>query len=1056
MRNLKRVLSLALAALMLMGMMVVGAGAASKDFTDADEITNVEAVDVMVGLGILEGGDKGDFQPNSILTREQAAKIICYMLLGEENAEKLTTNYSIFSDVPANRWSAPYISYCVNLGILAGDGNGHFFPEGKLTGVAFAKMLMVALGYNAERENFVGNNWEINVSAAAIAAGVAPKALDLSKELSRQDAAQMAFNTLKATMVEYNNDNTIIIGGETIISTTGKATAVAQDPYTDTMKTEYLQFAEKYFSDLKMNDDTDAFGRPAHTWVYAKEEIGTYVNEDERVASYTTGVEGGDVYNDLGSTAAKYDLTYYVNGVALSTGDTKAQADKLTKKNDDPMKTTGNGVLTEVFVNSDDEEVTIVEIHSYLAKVNADYNEKTDKVSLTIYTGVNKTGSTPTETTLVRSVSGEDFAVADYVKDDMVVVTFAGKDKEVQSITDPQVVSEVEITAYSTYGKDYENRAYMMKSVTADGEKYDASEDSAWQAEFMYNYTLSQMKDHTWNVYLDQYGYVLGLENVEATTNYAFLVGYQSGSDVLATAIDKALVITIDADNNATLKVVEARDNKLSSAEEDQLFGSSAVTHTNGAINKWVTYEMDDDVMVLKTCVDDQFHSTNTSGSIDKENATLNGNKIAADGDYDGAMAGAKYGNSKSVYVSVDADTSVISGTGSIVKINGTSVGIKNTSIEKTTGTTNAYGSYVLYDGDGYVKYAIVVGEDGSIADRLVYLTDGITEKYYDKELDKDIYVYEGIIGGEQNDRILSEVAEDTARDDLKEGVLYVASFDADGIITDMVAKADNWTSANTANNKAAKYVQATSGQGTLPADTELFLKGMTLYVTAANNNHYVILDDECVFYVRGTDSNGKRYSDYEQFADADNAMAALGNSNKFTGSFVAICDPDTGYATTIIINDAKYEQDDDTPSTGDGEINLSGVKIGGTSVASAEGYSDIDDAVANARTVYLSSAQLAKGLSQYTATTTDSTATAIQAVYKVFNDADSVYAFAHDDNDVGSATTVVSGKTITVTEGTVTALGDGNVVVVRANDSTDSTNTGNLTYFAYIISEKA
>ena len=94
MRNLKRTLSLALAAVMLMGMMVVGAGAASKDFTDAGEIKNVEAVDVMVALGILEGGDKGDFQPNSILTREQAAKIICYLLLGTESAEKLTTIWS--------------------------------------------------------------------------------------------------------------------------------------------------------------------------------------------------------------------------------------------------------------------------------------------------------------------------------------------------------------------------------------------------------------------------------------------------------------------------------------------------------------------------------------------------------------------------------------------------------------------------------------------------------------------------------------------------------------------------------------------------------------------------------------------------------------------------------------------------------------------------------------------------------------------------------------------------------------------------------------------------
>ena len=46
MRNLKRVLSLALASVMLLGMMVVGASAADKtyaDLTDSDKITNQEA-----------------------------------------------------------------------------------------------------------------------------------------------------------------------------------------------------------------------------------------------------------------------------------------------------------------------------------------------------------------------------------------------------------------------------------------------------------------------------------------------------------------------------------------------------------------------------------------------------------------------------------------------------------------------------------------------------------------------------------------------------------------------------------------------------------------------------------------------------------------------------------------------------------------------------------------------------------------------------------------------------------------------------------------------------
>ena len=92
MRNLKRTLSLVLASAMLVGMMVTGASAVSGDFNDSDEITNTEAVDVMTAIGVFEGTDKGDFNPTGILTREQAAKIVAVMLLGEEDANKLSTN----------------------------------------------------------------------------------------------------------------------------------------------------------------------------------------------------------------------------------------------------------------------------------------------------------------------------------------------------------------------------------------------------------------------------------------------------------------------------------------------------------------------------------------------------------------------------------------------------------------------------------------------------------------------------------------------------------------------------------------------------------------------------------------------------------------------------------------------------------------------------------------------------------------------------------------------------------------------------------------------------
>ena len=53
MRNLKRALSLALAAAMLISLMVVGASAAS--YGDQDQVSQTEAVDVLTGLGIVGG-----------------------------------------------------------------------------------------------------------------------------------------------------------------------------------------------------------------------------------------------------------------------------------------------------------------------------------------------------------------------------------------------------------------------------------------------------------------------------------------------------------------------------------------------------------------------------------------------------------------------------------------------------------------------------------------------------------------------------------------------------------------------------------------------------------------------------------------------------------------------------------------------------------------------------------------------------------------------------------------------------------------------------------------
>ena len=138
MRNLRRALSLALASVMVLGLMIVGSNAMTADFGDADQIDEQysEAIDVLSTIGLFDGmnDDENSFEPVGTLTRAQAAKLLTVMRLGADRAESLDKNTQIFQDVPKGNWAAGFIAYCSSVGILAGNGDGTFDPDGKLTG----------------------------------------------------------------------------------------------------------------------------------------------------------------------------------------------------------------------------------------------------------------------------------------------------------------------------------------------------------------------------------------------------------------------------------------------------------------------------------------------------------------------------------------------------------------------------------------------------------------------------------------------------------------------------------------------------------------------------------------------------------------------------------------------------------------------------------------------------------------------------------------------------------------------------------------------------------
>ena len=209
MRTLKKTLSLLLAVALVLSLTVVGASAAYtgnkvdtlKDAADVGADYS-EAVGVMVGLGIIEGYDDGTLRPETTYTREQAAKIIAYMQLGPKDADSLRCTKAPFTDVAADRWSAGYIAYCVEQGIIDGMGDGTFQPEAQLTGYQWAKMLLCAVGYGRNDE-YVGSSWSLNTAKDALDKGIFDGDLVGADHtpLQRQQAILYAFNTLTSVGV---------------------------------------------------------------------------------------------------------------------------------------------------------------------------------------------------------------------------------------------------------------------------------------------------------------------------------------------------------------------------------------------------------------------------------------------------------------------------------------------------------------------------------------------------------------------------------------------------------------------------------------------------------------------------------------------------------------------------------------------------------------------------------------------------------------------------------------------------------------------------------------
>jgi len=226
MRNLKRVLSLVLATVMLLGMMVMSTSAANvSDFSDADQIGNLEAASIVTGLGIFVGDTSGNFDPQRPVTRAEMATIICKILYGSNVNGDNFKGIGTFTDAKTYQggWAEGYINMCQSQGIVNGYNATTFGASDTVTTWQAALMLQRALGWWAPAADEPIN--ELSVTGKAANLGLyGDLTLSVNAPLTREDVAVLVFNALFAQRVHYDdvrglytkdNDRNVVVNNGT-------------------------------------------------------------------------------------------------------------------------------------------------------------------------------------------------------------------------------------------------------------------------------------------------------------------------------------------------------------------------------------------------------------------------------------------------------------------------------------------------------------------------------------------------------------------------------------------------------------------------------------------------------------------------------------------------------------------------------------------------------------------------------------------------------------------------------------------------------------------------
>ena len=590
MKNFKKVLALVLAIATLLSFATV-ASAATADFKDAADIKYTEAVDVLSAIKVLEGYPADNtYKPAKNITREEAAKIIAIFANKSADISSLYTSANPFAD-EKGRWGESYVAYGYRAGIIAGKSATQFKPTANVKGTEFLKMVLVVLGYDQNKEGLVGSSWAVNTlelaKAKSLMAGL-PSTWDANAALTRDEAAQIMLNALKAETVVYGQTVTNLVYNTATktwgVTNATSAAAVYVSPNGAQNNYNHTLLAAGF--GLTLTASQDAWGRPTHTWKKgaAATTIGEYVDSDKLLATFKTAVSECDIAKAAGIAKEKtYDL--YVNGV-------ENKFSTLIEATDLVNKLGAQGRLTEVYTDR------IVMIDTFLAKVTGVTEAKKDAAGHLI---------TPATLTMVvyDDANGHPFMTTSttnfpYVAGDYVLVN--AKTATLTNVADNRNNSGLVLYKAATTTNEILYAEIAGKATSIEGA----------QSVIWYNAGKHTVEGTTYD---DALKFLLGNDQMTSTAKRTWFMdsyGNLIGSTSIATVYSYGIVTSIwwvnDGTNGsgkamATVRYMDDTTNTVTVSSVDILTAASTAT-TTGATKAYIPAYSDNQTNLNMTFVE--------------------------------------------------------------------------------------------------------------------------------------------------------------------------------------------------------------------------------------------------------------------------------------------------------------------------------------------------------------------------------------------------------------------------------------------------------------------